>query len=249
MSKDGYISLHRKIQDNWLWKEKRKFSKFEAWVDLLMMVNHKDNKIVFDNELIEVKRGQTITSIRKLCERWNWSNTKVSTFLNLLKSDEMCDAESDAKKTVITIYNYDLYQNITTQKTTQIHLSNDSETSQKHTNNNDNKENNDNNKKIYTEEFEILWELYPKKNNKQLAYRYYKRNLKKYSYEEIKLSLENYLKDIKNNNIDSKYYIHGSNFFSNRFIDYLNENYNIQENKEKKGVLTNADKLRYNISL
>ncbi|UWE05303.1 hypothetical protein [Laceyella sacchari] len=107
---DGWISLHRKIQEHWLYTEKRKFSKFEAWIDLLMMVNHKDNTMLFGGELVHVKRGQRITSIRQLCDRWTWSNTKVNKFLQLLEADGMVKVESDAKKTVITIVNYDSYQ-------------------------------------------------------------------------------------------------------------------------------------------
>ena len=54
----GWISLHRSIQKHWLFEEKRKFSRFEAWIDILLMVNHSDNKIMHDGDLITVKRGQ-----------------------------------------------------------------------------------------------------------------------------------------------------------------------------------------------
>ncbi|MFB9860888.1 DnaD domain-containing protein [Salinicoccus siamensis] len=112
----GWISLHRCIEDHWLFQEKRKFSKFEAWVDLLLMVNHKDNKVMCDNELIRVERGQRITSMRQLGERWGWSRTKVDGFLKLLESDGMILTEKDTKKTLLTVINYDVYQNGDIQK-------------------------------------------------------------------------------------------------------------------------------------
>lgn len=143
MSK-GWISLHRKIREHWIWQEKP-FDKRSAWIDLLMEVNHKDNKFLLGNELVEVPRGSTITSIRQLCDRWKWSNTKVTTFLKLLKEDGMIDFKSDKKKTVITIVNYESYQNTNDTETSQERHESDTETSQKHTNNNDNNENNDNN--------------------------------------------------------------------------------------------------------
>lgn len=115
----GWIKLHRKIQDHWIYQEKRKFSRFEAWIDLLMMVNHEDAKVILGNEIVEVKRGQRITSIRQLCDRWGWSNTKVTQFLKLLQSDGMATVKSDSKKTLITIENYDLYQGDDDKKTTQ----------------------------------------------------------------------------------------------------------------------------------
>jgi len=142
LSKQGFIQLHRKIQDHWLYQEKRTFSKFEAWVDMLMLANHKDNKFVLGNELVEVKRGQFITSIRKLEDRWNWSNTKIINFLKLLESDEMIVFKSDTKKTVITIDKYDFYHDNGNGKTSPKHHESDTNASRKHTNNNDNNVNN-----------------------------------------------------------------------------------------------------------
>src|SRR5690606_32534716 len=103
---------------------------------MLMMANHKENKFLLGNELVEVERGQFITSIRKLGERWNWSNTKVSQFLDLLKSDEMIDFKKDTKKTVITIGNYGVYHDGENTKKTQNEHEKDTERTQKHTNKN-----------------------------------------------------------------------------------------------------------------
>lgn len=147
----GWISLHRSIEKHWLYEEKRKFSRFEAWVDLLLMVNHSDNKTMIDGKLVTVKRGQRITSLRKLGDRWNWSLTKVDAFLKLLEEDKMIVLKKDTKKTLVTIVNYDIYQNNDlekrhrkdSEKTVKEHRK-DSEKTQKKTNNNVNKENNDN---------------------------------------------------------------------------------------------------------
>lgn len=105
----GFIKLHRKIKDHWLYEEKRKFSKFEAWIDLLMRANHKDTKVVLGNELIELKRGQFITSEFKLMEAWGWGKSKTRDFLKLLENDGMIVKKSDRKKTTITICNYSIY--------------------------------------------------------------------------------------------------------------------------------------------
>lgn len=115
MSKQGFIKLYRQIQDHWLYEEKRKFSKFEAWVDMLMMANHKDNKFVLGNELVEVKRGQFITSELKLMERWDWGKAKLRSFLEMLEKDEMIVKKSDRKKTTITICNYSVYHDYETE--------------------------------------------------------------------------------------------------------------------------------------
>lgn len=149
MADKGWIALHRSIRDHWLYQEKRVFSKYEAWLDILMDANHQTNKIVFDGHLLEVKRGQKVTSIRQLADRWGWSRTKVRDFLDLLESDTMLTRESDSKKTVITVINYDSYQSDKPQKSHQKSHQPDNESAtevpQKDTNNNDNNVNNDNN--------------------------------------------------------------------------------------------------------
>ena len=109
MSKKGYILLDRQIQDNWIWDDKP-FSKGQAWIDLLMLVNHSDEKMLFDNELIEVKRGEKITSLVKLSKRWDWSVNKVSRFLNLLENESMITQKRNSKRTALTVVNYGFYQ-------------------------------------------------------------------------------------------------------------------------------------------
>lgn len=154
----GWISLYRSIENHWIYEEDRTFSKFEAWIDILLMVNHKDKKITLGNELINVKRGQKVTSIRKLCDRWKWSNNKVKKYLDMLQHDGMILIKSDTKKTVITVVNYDKYQNQEIKKrqrndtketqmkhesdkeTTEMHFKKETDAFQKHTNNNVNNE-------------------------------------------------------------------------------------------------------------
>lgn len=107
---NGWIKLHRKLQECWIWLEKDPFDKRSAWVDLLLSANHSDKKILFNGELITVKRGQILTSIRKLSEKWKWSVNRVYRFLKLLESDEMLQRESDNDRTLLTIVNYSVYQ-------------------------------------------------------------------------------------------------------------------------------------------
>lgn len=84
---EGWISLYRQIQEHWIWKSEETFDKRSAWIDLLLLVNHKCENIKFDGNIIEVERGQRITSIKKLAERWKWSRHKVSNFLNQLENE------------------------------------------------------------------------------------------------------------------------------------------------------------------
>ena len=110
MKPNGYILLHRDLMNNWVWQDEE-FTKGQAWVDLLMLVNHSDNeKVLINNKFISVKRGETITSKLKLAQRWGWSRKKLDKFLGLLESDKMATAESTPHYTTIKVLNYNVYQ-------------------------------------------------------------------------------------------------------------------------------------------
>ena len=125
---EGWVKTYRSLTDHWVWQDKP-FSKGQAWMDLLLMVNHSEKKILIDGKLENVERGQTVSSIRKLCDRWGWSNTKVKNFLKMLENDSMIHVKSDTKKTVITIVNYSVYQDSENEKTTLKRQSSDTKTS------------------------------------------------------------------------------------------------------------------------
>lgn len=110
MSTDkGYIKLYRNVRDHWLWKEEP-FSIGQAWIDLLMMVNHEDKKVLFNGRLVTVKRGSCITSIRKLADRWKRNKRTVSKFLDLFEEDGMIVQKRDSHCTTINVVNYSNYQ-------------------------------------------------------------------------------------------------------------------------------------------
>lgn len=113
---EGWIRIYRQIRNSWIWKDKEPFDKRSAWIDLLLSVNHKSKKIPFENSFIEIERGQTLTSIKQLAERWGWSRHKVSNYLNLLEKDTMIVQVRDTRKILVSIVNYDNFQPILEKK-------------------------------------------------------------------------------------------------------------------------------------
>jgi len=110
----GYIKLWRKFRDNPLWREKRKFSRAEAFLDMLLSANGMTKTVMFDGRCLLIKRGQVLTSERKLKDRWGWSKTKTRLFLFYCQnSDRSIKVDSDHKKTIITIINYKVYNPLT----------------------------------------------------------------------------------------------------------------------------------------
>lgn len=112
----GYIMLYRSIKKHWLWRNNRKKSRFEAWVDLLIRASHADQKEPVGVDLITVKRGQILTSQVQLSKDWSWSRHAVSDFLVMLQKDHMVALKTDTKWSMITISNYDSYQTVRTSK-------------------------------------------------------------------------------------------------------------------------------------
>ena len=106
---EGWNKIYRSIQDHWLWTCEP-FSRGQAWIDLLLMANHKDAKVMVNGSLEFVERGQRITAIRKLANRWKWSTKKVTHFLDQLVKDNMIEYSTNNSKTLITILNYDKFQ-------------------------------------------------------------------------------------------------------------------------------------------
>ncbi len=173
----GFIALYRSVQDHFIWSDKP-FARGQAWIDLLLTVNHRDEKTYIDGVLTEVKRGEKITSLRKLGENWGWSIGKVKRFLEELENEGMIKFECDTKKTVLTVENYGFYQySDNTNGTPKEHRKNTERTQTEHrrntdgtqteTNNKLNKLNNENNENkavsAHAELFAEFWTAYPKK--------------------------------------------------------------------------------------
>ena len=155
---EGWIRLHRQIQEHWLWEGR--FDKAHAWVDLLMLANHEDVKTVYKGEIITCKRGDVNRSIKWLAERWGWSRKGVKGFLDTLEKDGMVTTMVTTNRTVITLVNWELYQCDAPKRNTKGNNKSSNEgisegvsegvsegSNEGNTNNNDNNDKNDKNEK------------------------------------------------------------------------------------------------------
>lgn len=110
MSKEGWISLYRRIQDCIIWCSDEPFDRRSAWIDLLLSANHRDKELIFDGKTITVTKGQLVTSVRNLASQWHWGKDKTLNYLRLLEKLGMITRTSDSRRTLITIENYCIYQ-------------------------------------------------------------------------------------------------------------------------------------------
>ena len=84
--------------------------RFGWWVDMLLMASYEDNKSFVGNQVMEVKRGVLVASLRFLADRWKVSKDRVNAFLKLLSQEGMISRETNKNTTLITICNYESYQ-------------------------------------------------------------------------------------------------------------------------------------------
>jgi hypothetical protein len=127
----GYIKLYRQIMENEFYFSER-FTKMAAWMDLLLLARHsrKPALVSIRGNLIKVNRSQLCYSVLSLAKRWKWNRRTVVLFLSHLETRQMIHHRKNHITTVITILNYDKYQEAAQQTAQQKHNS-------LHTNKND----------------------------------------------------------------------------------------------------------------
>lgn len=105
----GWIKLHRSIKEHFIYDFSEP-DKALAWIDILLSASYADSKVKIKTTLFDVKKGQWLVSQVTLQTRWKMSQNKVKRLLNLLKNDGMIDVETNALTSIITICNYNNYQ-------------------------------------------------------------------------------------------------------------------------------------------
>lgn len=103
--------MHRGWQDNPAFHGDA-FSRRDAWVWIIENAAFRSTKISSKKGYIQIERGQLCFSLRFMAQAWKWDDSRVRRLLRSLSSLKMIDSVADASHTIITICNYDQYQNI-----------------------------------------------------------------------------------------------------------------------------------------
>lgn len=237
MAKDGWIKLHRQIQEGSIWEEKP-FDKRSAWIDLLLSANHADKKIYFNGNFFVVKRGQYLTSIRKLAERWGWSYDKCLRYLKLLEADGMLLKDSNKSRTLITIVNYKMYQDVAADDKPMNQKTDDEETVE--TDDSCSKNTNELQsvtRKVKEEnlkaDFEIIYKYYKKKSGKTKAYGKYKLwvttgkvvngTRRKLTNKQIWSAIIKYNSEMEHKGTELQFYKNFDTFMGDSILDYVED--------------------------
>ena len=172
----GLILIHRKIV-TWEWYQNP--NTFRVFLHCLLMANFVDGR--FEGK--EIKRGQFVTSLQKLSEQTSLSLRQVRTSLEHLILTGELTSKSYSKYRVITVVNYDKYQNndrqIDSQMTGERQADDSQVTGKRQQYKNDKKgrmeEGNNYSITIDADRFNAFWKEYPKKVSKVAAIKAWKK--------------------------------------------------------------------------
>ena len=133
----GWIKLHRQIIDNENYLSEP-FCRNMAWIDLLLLANHENSSFMCRGISVKLKRGQVGYTSENLGKRWKWSRGKVLRYLSALEKQSQITQQKNNVTTLISILNYERYQqNGTTDGTTDGTAISTTERQQTDTNKND----------------------------------------------------------------------------------------------------------------
>ena len=183
MNNKGWIKLYRNLLDNDLWLLEP-FTKGQAWVDLLLLANHKPALMTIKNgKVIELNRGDCGMSILGFAERWHWSRERVKRYFSLLESKKQVTKKEVENRVIISILNYEDYQDVTLNVTVNDTL-NDTVNGTVNVTVNGHKQEckeehkNEKNEKEVKESFLKFWNLCPKQIDEMKTYTLYETLIK-----------------------------------------------------------------------
>lgn len=104
----GWIKLHRKLLDNALMNRPAYRA---VWIEILLRATHDGVEVVFNGERLRLKPGQLTTGAYQLSKTTGVPRGTVERILKAFKSEEQIEVQSDRQCSLISVKNWDIYQN------------------------------------------------------------------------------------------------------------------------------------------
>ena len=104
----GWVKSYRdEIYDD-LWNLPEPYDSRSAYEYVKRRANFADHTTIYNGRTVTIKRGQLITSIRKLGDIFHWKKDKVRTWLERMKKLNKLEVEPDSGWTLLTVVRYGL---------------------------------------------------------------------------------------------------------------------------------------------
>ena len=104
---EGYISLHRQIRKHWVYENPEYL---KIWIEFLLLASFKNHESIFNEELVNLKRGQFIYGRDSFSKRLGISPYRLRKFISMAKTCNMIRQVRRPKYSIITITNYNPFQ-------------------------------------------------------------------------------------------------------------------------------------------
>ena len=108
MNAEGWIKLHRKLLDNPV--TMKDADHLAVWIYLLLNASHNEHPALFKGEKITLKPGQLITGRKSIALTLHIDESKVERILKSLKSEQQIEQQTSSKNRLISITNWEFYQ-------------------------------------------------------------------------------------------------------------------------------------------
>jgi paraquat-inducible protein B len=115
---EGWIKIHRKILENPIvCKDSETLS---IWIYILLNATHKEIPALFKGKKITLQKGQLITGILSISKRLKINKDKIQRTLKCFETDKQIEQQTSNQNRLITIVNWNEYQEIDNQNDKQM---------------------------------------------------------------------------------------------------------------------------------
>lgn len=103
----GWVKLHRQIRNHWVYQNP---VFLQIWIEFLLLANFDRAESLINGKFIVLKKGQFLFGRRKFAQRLGCSEWQLRAFITAASSAGMIATRKFSKYSIISITNYDLYQ-------------------------------------------------------------------------------------------------------------------------------------------
>lgn len=135
MNNLGWVKLHRKLENTSFYNKPFTLALF---IHLLIKANHQKHAFIWGGKEVEIEAGQLVTGRDELSKQTGISQQSIRTALVNLKSTNTITIKSTTKYSIITILNWNDYQQSTNKTEETQPTSNQQATTYKNDNNEEN---------------------------------------------------------------------------------------------------------------
>lgn len=115
---EGWIKLHRKTLDNPVVCKDSDY--LSVWIYLLLNATHQEYDTLFKGKRITLQKGQLITGIISISKKMKVNKDKVQRILKSFENDKQITQQTSNKNRLISIINWNEYQDIDKQNDKQV---------------------------------------------------------------------------------------------------------------------------------